>query len=104
MILQENWLPIGEKKVNMRLIDADKLNEQLLELQIPLYAVTTLTKCIIPSQKNVEAIPIEWIEKYIEQKEQIRDRYEYRSSAYEHFDDIVDLLEVMLEDWRSEND
>lgn len=81
----------------MRLIDADKLIKDVMELWDyktvdGITATTVLKQTItdIENQPTVKAIPIEWIKEWVERDENYWD-YQY-------------LTDVLLKDWEKENE
>lgn len=70
----------------MRLIDADKL-------RVNCYCIDKI--CVdartIEIAPTVEAIPIEWIKKWVEK-------------CNWHYTDLPRIIETMLEDWEKENE
>lgn len=84
----------------MRLIDADNLIKDVMELWDyktvnGITAITVLKQTItdIENQPTVEAIPIEWIEKWQGKQYCLQDEGKAKNTVIE-----------MLEDWRKENE
>lgn len=69
----------------MRLIDADKLKEELKVngLGYQYY--------MLDNAPTVKAIPVEWIKKWVEK-------------CNWHYTDLPRIIETMLEDWEKENE
>lgn len=87
-------------KKKMRLIDANALNIKLLyddswDLESPTYGVLDIDIWEAPT---IEAIPVEWIEKWIE-----TDRNTKHRTPYYYKRLFRSRLKMMLEDWRKEN-
>lgn len=92
----------------MRLINADKVVDEFVKI-VPYIIESetekaydrglTLGYFIVQNAPTVDAIPIEWIEKYV--KKSYRKAKEHRNRFAENCACGVDL---MLDDWRKENE
>ena len=89
----------------MRLVDVDKLERDLSELYeeqgwLPTDVHFSLRDVVANNWgRTVEAIPVEWIEKWIE-----TDRNTKRRTPYYYKRLFRSRLKMMLEDWRKENE
>ena len=94
----------------MRVIDADKLKKDVMELWDyktvdGITATTVLKQTItdIENQPTVKAIPIETIKKEIERlKEDIKWAWYYGNTALDKMEYLKMWLEIKLEDWEAE--
>ena len=83
----------------MKLIDVDKI---IITRQEYVGALTLKERLrrLLESQPTVEAIPIEWIEKYAKRFIELENRNYF---AYRGFSDIGEAILNMLENWEKEN-
>lgn len=73
----------------MRMIDADKLVNDIAE-HITVKAVSRVL-AITQGQPTVEAIPVEWLRKYVDEHDEIVEEGLYW------------IVEEIIDDWREEN-
>ena len=87
----------------MRLIDADKLENDIVE-NITVKAVSRML-AITQGQPTVKAIPIELIEKEMKRlDEDIKWAWYYGNTALDKMEYLKMWLTIKLEDWEKEND
>ena len=92
---------IGEKK--MRLIDADKLENDIVE-NITVKTVSRML-AITQGQPTVNAIPIELIEKEMKRlDDDIKWAWYYGNNALDKMEYLKMWLTIKLEDWEKENE
>lgn len=96
----------------MRLIDADKLKIRNVSADY-WYTVMGVTEDDIDYADTVDAIPVEWIEKWLEN---IKNDKRYKSEYVELTQDVkrieykgtvmirIPCISDMLEDWKRENE
>lgn len=99
----------------MRLIDVDKLLENLEWLDEYDHIISEAVKGSIDIVQTVEAIPVEWIKKYIEDHtyemvnpKYVDDTYNYIQFTEKPFDYYLTTMpfqvKVMLKEWKKENE
>ena len=99
----------------MRLINADKLFENLEWLDEYDHIISEAVKGSIDIVQAVEAIPVEWIKKYIEDHtyemvnpKYVDDTYNYIQFTEKPFDYYLTVMPIqvkaMLTDWGKENE
>ena len=82
----------------MRLIDADKLEKEIIWPRMPssVFQLNAVNLGTISSQDDVKAIPIEWIKEKLEKEE-------YRTFLVDYIE-WGNCLRWLLEKWEKENE
>ena len=89
----------------MRLIDADKAYDNILEASeggnyVDMDAVDTG----LSWTPTVEAIPVEWIKEWFADELDLNNFEEYLEPPYDLSIYVQSILEQMMDDWRKENE
>lgn len=86
----------------MRLIDADKLENDIAE-NITVKAVSRML-AITQGQPTVKAIPVEWIKNYLIPFQVHHDSLSEDSKENDGAGWVIDVLETMIREWEKENE
>ena len=84
----------------MRLIDADRL-KLVFEKNV---VSADIFNSLIDEQPTVDAIPIEFIEEFIQGIFQTRDKHIQETSQWRYFDDNIVVLDALLDSWKEEQE